>query len=229
MVELKERDNTLALTHVESSPMLGAIRCELTQRAIDLALQEFNTSYTIEKYVEQQRGAFFIKVGGPVTLSNFGLTIEQGKGIPRVNFTNEFKLYCRVPLLGERQFESLPFHISAPKMRVSLHAEGSKGFATLHLDRLKIELLDAKLPTVEGGRLGDIINLVQQSLSTVVEELTRALNERLERDPFQLFDLTRTEIPLGDTKTLDTKIILEEFGFEDDRIIASLKIYAYND
>lgn len=221
-----EKSATKALAHY--GPQLGAIRCELTQKAIDVALQEFNTSYTLEKYVEQQRGGFYIKVGGPVTLSNFGLTIVDGRGIPSVDITNEFKLYYRIPLLGEHQFESLPFHISAPTMRVRLHSEGSKGFATLHLDQLKIEILQTPVTaSLENSRLRDIFSLVKQSISLIVEELTRALNDKLKREPFQLFDLTHTEIPLGSGGAiLHTSIVLDEFAFEEDRVIASLLIYS---
>jgi hypothetical protein len=215
---------------VPYGPQLGALRCELTQHAIDLALQEFNTSYTIEKYVEQQRGAFYIKIGGPVTLSNFGLSIERGKGIPSVDITNEFKIYYRIPLIGEKQFESLPFHISAPTMRVSLHSAGSKGYATLHLDRLKIELLQTDLTSsLERGRLRDILALVKQSISLIVEELTRAINDKLQREPFQLFDLTKVPLPLGEDKSIDVSIVLDEFAFEDDRVVASLLIYGTSD
>lgn len=218
---------TNAMPETTPEPQLGVLHVELTQNAIDLALKEFNTSYTIEKYVEQQRGAFYIKVGGPVTLSNFGLTIARGKGIPSVDITNEFKLYCRIPLIGERQFESLPFHISAPKMGVSLHADGSKGYASLHLYSLKIELLQGKMPaSLTSGRLGGVLDLLKQSIKLIVEELTRAINDKLQREPFQLFDLSSTDIPLGDTKSLRTRIVLDELAFKEDRVAARLQVFS---
>ena len=119
-----------------------SIHCEITQFTIDTVLKELNFSTTIEKYVEQKRRGFYFKVGGPMTLHNFQMKIVDGKGCPSVEITNEFKLYCRVPVLGERQFESLPFKLSAPSVSVELNARGSKGYASLRLNRLKMELGD---------------------------------------------------------------------------------------
>lgn len=222
----EKKSESLVVSEAKDDPLLGVLRCELTQSAIDLAIQELNLSYTTEKYVEQQRGAFFIKVGGPVTLSDLSLQIAGGRGVPNVRITNEFKLYVRIPIIGERHFESLPFQISAPSIRVSLHAEGSKGFATLYFDTLKIEMLQGMLSgLLPSGVLREVLNLVKQSIRLIVDELTYALNDKLRREPFQLFDLSHTKVPIGDDKMLHTRVVLDELGFSGDRIIAQLRMF----
>jgi len=214
-------DTVTELTTYEPQ-LLFSMHCEITQFAIDTLLKELDYSLTLEKYVEQHRRGYYLKVGGPMRLHDFSLSIADGKGHPSLEITNEFKFYCRVPLLGERQFESLPFKLYAPSVGVALSAKGSKGYAVLHLNSLRMEMGEFS-QSAKPRLFDEMWGFAKQSVQIILQELTSAINERLRQEPFELFDLARTQIPLGEGKEIDAQIVFDRFQFEDDKLVAALR------
>lgn len=213
---------------VPREPLLFSFKGTLTEHGIGILLDHLDYSHTLERYVEQDHKLYYFRIGGPLTFKNFSLEIRDGRGIPSVEIEHDFKVYYRVPILGEGEFTALPLQISAPSIRVELSAYGSQGFAVFTLDSLKMKVGAYKLPNlVQQSLLDEVWKRIKQSLKTIQEELTRALNEVLEEQPVPLFDLNSVNIPLGDTKNIKTRVHFDDFGFQDDHIAVAVRLFAH--
>ncbi len=206
-------------------PLLCTFQGVLTQAAIDIILAELNYSYTIERYVEQQTGPFSFKIGGPLTLHDFTLRIEEGQGIPNVGISNDFKLQFAAPLIGKGELD-VPFRLSSPSIRVELFAQGSKGYAIFTLSSLRMEVSSSSLSGLLSAGVGkEIWNKIKHNLAVIEKELTHSINERLREKPFELFNLDRVQLPLGQHKKIETQIVFDEFGFRDDHIAVAVRAF----
>jgi hypothetical protein len=213
---------------VPTEPLLFSFQGTLTEHGIGVLLDQLNYSHTLEHYVEQNRRLYYLRIGGPITFKNFSVEIRDGRGLPKVEIEHDFKVYYRVPILGEGEFTALPLQISAPSIRVELSAYGSQGFAVFSLDSLKMKVGVYKLPgLVQKSLLEEVWNRVKQSLSTIQEELTKALNEILEEQPVPLFDLNKVTLPLGEGKNIDTRVHFDTFGFHEDHIAVAVRLFAH--